>query len=214
MRRAVCANTVAVAAYDAQSNGPAKAYYRTKHTKHADRRIRKGDLEIAKVLEQFGYIKRQLEVLPKIPIKADSAKSLIEECLERTGRFNDFESDSPHARAKSVLDEILDLYEDPRADHAKWHGTANGVYQAVTAYWSHHSTVRGARWPKSGTVDTPAATSRLAEYSFGTGAKSVKAATEVMMELAQSRGISLEDAGVHVGEILGDDSGALVAKVL
>jgi hypothetical protein len=35
-----------------------------------------------------------------------------------------------------------------------------------------------------------------------------------MMELAQSRGISLEDAGVHVGEILGDDSGALAAKVL
>jgi phage/plasmid-like protein (TIGR03299 family) len=213
VQRTVCANTVAVARYDAQSDDQAKAYFKTKHTKHADRRIRKADLELAKVLEQFGYIQRQLEVLPQIKVEPEAVKDIISECLERTGRF-DVTSDSPKARAKSVIDEILDLYEDPRADHAKWHGTANGVYQAVTAYWSHHSTVRGARGAKTGTARSPAALARLTEYSYDTGAQSVMAATEVMAELAEHRGITLEEAGVHVGEILGDESGAIVAKVL
>jgi phage/plasmid-like protein (TIGR03299 family) len=212
VQRAVCANTVAVARYDAQSDDPAKAYFKTKHTKYADRRIRKADLEIAKVLEQFGFIQRQLEALPRITVDPRIARDLISECLERTGRF-DTASDSPKARAKSVIDEILDLYEDPRADHAKWHGTANGVYQAVTAYWSHHSTVRGARSAKSGTTRSPAARTRLTEYAYDTGAKSVMAASEVMAELVEHRGITLEEAGVHVGEQL-DGSGTVAAKVI
>lgn len=215
VQRAVCANTVAVAAYDAQSDGPAKAHYKTKHTKYVGKRIRKADLELAKVLEQFGFLQRQLEVLPQIRVNPVNVKDLIQECLARTGRFDTLKDNQkePSPRAKSIVDEILDLYEDPRADHAKWHGTANGVYQAVTAYWSHHSTVQGARSAKSGTSRTPAALSRLAEYSYDTGAKSVMAATEVMAELVESRGISLEDAGVHVGELL-DGSGTVSAKVI
>lgn len=213
VQRTVCANTVAYAKYDAQSGGEAKSYYKTKHTKYVGQRIRKADLQLAKVLEQFGFLKRQLEILPHIPVTKQAAKELVQECLERTGRFQAETDKEVGRRTKSVIDEILDLYDDPRADHAKWHGTANGVHQAVTAYWSHHSTVRGARSAKSGTSRTPASTARLTEYAYDTGAKSVMAATEVMAELADSRGVSLEEAGVHIGELM-DGSGAISAKVI
>lgn len=215
VQRAVCANTVAFAAARAQAgdDDSCDGYYATRHTKNCAERIEAADLKIMEILARFDVIKRQLEVLPKIEVTKDEARELIRETMTVNNRFKPKRLDA--GRPKAIVEEILSAYDSRSADHAHFYGTANGVYQAVTGYWSHKSTVLGARSNK-GVSDEAGTAEKITEYAFRTGARAVRDAHQVMMALAERRGftgISLDDAGIHVGETLEGD-GELGATVI
>jgi phage/plasmid-like protein (TIGR03299 family) len=190
--RSVCSNTVAMAMGNSAAKG---TRIKVKNTRNAEEHLDEAQALAQGWLKQYEQVDAKIEEMAVAKIPEKQAIALLFRALGvKTG-----DPDDASKQTRNKAREIWRLYAGKGKGSEPWNGTAWGLWNAITEYWDHHSTVKGARSKTSKGISSAIDAQKLLDSLWlGSIAKHKCQAMEIVDEYLASvrdrQQVSVDDA--------------------